>query len=275
MSRLAQYRQAARENHTTKSTKHEEQEEDDGLNAETAEHAEMRLVAREAGCRALSPFRAFRGFVSFVATVAIEQRSVFAHGSTSSPRADVSRAPDMSLPALPQRDRQVTPGVGGVGIERQRFAKLRNRLVELASGSERDAQRVVQVSRLGNDRAEVGAACNHTWRSSGETAEAGHLDRRRFVRVIEQSEIRVEPRDERRRLAIDEALRAPRRNLGQIDDGRRHRFAEVQEGSDAVFLQRPVIADGRRIAARLAERMPRANERTKALPHGSRVEPLQ
>src|SRR5439155_24186868 len=48
MSRLAQYRQAERENHTTKSTKHEEQEEDDGLNAETAEHAEMRARQRPA-----------------------------------------------------------------------------------------------------------------------------------------------------------------------------------------------------------------------------------
>src|SRR5881396_3979146 len=50
-----------------------------------------------------------------------------------------------------ERGAEVPVRHGGVGIEPQRFAKLRNRLVELASGSERDAQRVVQVSRLGND----------------------------------------------------------------------------------------------------------------------------
>src|SRR5439155_11338390 len=124
MSRLAQYRQAARENHTTKSTKYTK--------------ITKKIVL----------FRVFRGFVSFVATVAVEQRSVFAHGSTSSPRADVSRAPDMSLPALPQRDRQVTPGVGGLGIQRQRELKLIDGFVDPALHGQREPEADVRLDGI-------------------------------------------------------------------------------------------------------------------------------
>ncbi len=79
----------------------------------------------------------------------------------------------------------------------------------------------------------------------------------------------------RRRLAADEARRAPGRDLPQIDDRRRHGLAEIEQRSHAVFLDRPVVAHRRDVPRRLGQRLRRADERADDLAHGAEIQPLQ
>src|SRR5947208_13099270 len=54
----------------------------------------------------------------------------------------------LSPPALPQRDRQVTPGVRGVGIQRQRELKLIDGFLYSALQGEREPEDDVRVDGI-------------------------------------------------------------------------------------------------------------------------------
>ena len=80
---------------------------------------------------------------------------------------------------------------------------------------------------------------------------------------------------ERSGLPVDEALRAPRRDLAQVNDGRRHCLAKVQQRQHAIFLYWTVIAHGGRAASRLRKFLRRADERPDDLAHAAEIQSLQ
>jgi len=92
----------------------------------------------------------------------------------------------------------------------------------------------------------------------------------------EHGKVRVEPLRQGNELPADEASRTPLCDPAQVGHGCGHtRGTRVEQRSDTVFLERPVIARRNGASARLCERVRRSDERANDLPHAAEVQPLQ
>ena len=92
-----------------------------------------------------------------------------------------------------------------VGVEVERPGKFDDGLVQPAFYRVRDAQDVMRLRRLGDDRPEIRAAGNDSSLLLPKTSGARRLRRRRAVRQGNQRDVRIQFPDGRGGSAVDEA----------------------------------------------------------------------
>ena len=137
-----------------------------------------------------------------------------------------------------------------------------------------DAEIVVNVGRLGNDRAQV-TAPRDAAAIVRRRADARTLCRRGGIGAIQEREIKIEPFDQSNRRAVLEALRAPFGGRGEVDNRAGNRLAEVEKRAHAEFLHGAIVTHRHGTACRLGERFRRADEHPDNLTRCAEVEPRE
>src|SRR2546428_3282493 len=115
----------------------------------------------------------------------------------------------VACPLERERRAEVPLSAGRARLEPRRFTKLGDRFVHPPVFRVRDAERVVQIRRLGNDRAEVRAPGNEPRLPIGRLTCARQFGGRRSVGAADERQVRGEPLRFAYELCVDETARTP------------------------------------------------------------------